>query len=91
MDKILNSVLWIILVVHVGMILVGVWWVWRGKYLVDRLVAFEVVSTLTLAIMVLIAIIRQDAFFIDIAIGLAALSAISTIALAKYIVDQRIF
>jgi multicomponent Na+:H+ antiporter subunit F len=91
MEQISNAILWITLAVHVFLILVGVWWVWRGKYLVDRLVAFEVVSTLTLAIIIIIAIVRQNAFFIDIAIGLAALSAISTIALVKYIADRRMF
>jgi multisubunit Na+/H+ antiporter MnhF subunit len=65
--------------------------VWRGENSIDRLIGLDVSTTLVMAILILIAIIEQNSIYIDIAIGLAALSAIATIVLARYIADQRIF
>ncbi len=91
MDTLLNYAIWGALIAHVGMALVCVWRVWRGENIIDRLIGLDVTATLTAAILVLIAIIEQNSLYIDIAIGLAALGAISSIALAKYIADQRVF
>jgi multicomponent Na+:H+ antiporter subunit F len=71
--------------------LVAIWKVWRGSYIIDRLIALDVSGTLVLAVLVLIAIVKQDSIFIDIAIGIAALSAISTINLARYFAQEKIF
>ena len=43
------------------------------------------------AVLVLIALILVNATYIDVALGLAALGFLSTIALAKYIADQQVF
>lgn len=91
MDNLLNYMLWIALITHIGMVLVCVWRVWRGENIIDRLVGLDVTATLVIAILVLIAILQQNSFFIDIAIGLTALGAVSSIALAKFIADQRVF
>jgi multisubunit Na+/H+ antiporter MnhF subunit len=91
MNVLLNYALWGALITHIGMVLVCVWRVWRGENIIDRLIGLDVTTTLVIAILVLIAIIEQNSFYIDIAIGLAALGAISSIALAKFIADHRMF
>jgi multisubunit Na+/H+ antiporter MnhF subunit len=91
MEQVLSYTVWLALVIHVSLVLVCVWRAWRGENIIDRLIGLDVMTTLTLAILVLFAIIERNSIFIDIAIGLAALSAITSIALAKYIVDQRMF
>lgn len=91
MEVILNYIVWLTLVVHLVLLLFCIWRVWRGENLVDRLIALDVISILILIVLVVVAIIEKNNIFIDVAIGLAALSAISTIALAKYIADQRMF
>jgi multisubunit Na+/H+ antiporter MnhF subunit len=68
-----------------------VWRVWRGENVIDRLMGADLVGTLILAVLVLIALIRNNALYIDVALGLAALGFVSTIALAKYIADERMF
>lgn len=91
MLDLLNFVIWGVLIIHVGMILVCVWRVWRGENIIDRLIGLDITSTLVLIILILIAIIEGNSIYFDVAIGLTALSAISTIAMAKYIADQRMF
>ena len=44
--------------------------------------------TLTLSILVLLALIERDSIYVDVALGLAALGFIGTIALAKYVADD---
>jgi multisubunit Na+/H+ antiporter MnhF subunit len=73
------------------MVLVCVWRVWRGENIIDRLIGLDVTTTLTLAILVLIAILEENSLFIDVALGLTTLSAIASVALAKYVADQRMF
>jgi multisubunit Na+/H+ antiporter MnhF subunit len=91
MANLLNFVIWGVLIIHVGMVLVCVWRVWRGENIIDRLIGLDVTTTLVLIILILIAIIERNSIFFDVAIGLAALSAIATVAMAKFIADQRMF
>ena len=53
--------------------------------------SLDLASTLTLAILVIMSIIQKNNLYIDVAIALAALSYISTVALAKFISDQKVF
>lgn len=91
MQPILDFTLHAALVIHIVLIAVGVWRVWRGENAVDRLIGADVISTLILAVLVLVALIQRQSLYIDMALGLAALSAVGTIALAKYIADQKMF
>lgn len=91
MENILLIVLYIALALHVVMGAAAVWRIWRGDNVIDRLMAADLVATLTLAILVLISLIERDSIFIDVALGLAALGFISTIALAKYVADEQMF
>lgn len=89
-----TAVLWamyISLAVHITLLAVAIWRLWRGENVVDRLIGLELVSTLTLAVLVLVALISRESLFIDVALGLGALGFISTIALTKYAADERLF
>lgn len=91
MATILTYVLYLALLVHMGLLAVVLWRVWRGENVIDRLMGADLLGTLTLAILVLLALIERDSIYIDVALGLAALGFISTIALAKYVADEQIF
>jgi multisubunit Na+/H+ antiporter MnhF subunit len=89
-----ETLFWVLnaaLVIHIGLIAVSVIRVWRGENAIDRLIGVDLISTLVLAVLVLVALIQREALYIDMALGLAALGAIGTIALAKYLADQRVF
>ena len=88
---ILFAVLYISLFLHVVMIGVAVWRVWRGENVIDRLIGADLVGTLFLAVLVLISLIFRESIYIDVALGLAALGFISVIALAKYVADEQMF
>jgi multisubunit Na+/H+ antiporter MnhF subunit len=91
MAILLNAVLYVALVVHIGLIAIALWRLWRGENVIDRLMGFDLTGVLTLAILVLVSLIGRNSIYVDVALGLAALGFISTIALAKYIADEQMF
>jgi multisubunit Na+/H+ antiporter MnhF subunit len=91
LTDLLMLVLNVSLVIHLVMITVCVWRVWRGENVIDRLIGVDLSSTLTLAVLVLLALITGDAIYIDVALALGALSFISTIALAKFTAERQMF
>ena len=89
MNELLREVASTALVIHIGMLAVVVWRIWRGETVGDRLVGVDLVTTLLISILVLLSIIQRDSLFIDLA--LAALGFISTVAMAKYLADEQMF
>ncbi|MCL4264112.1 MAG: cation:proton antiporter [Anaerolineae bacterium] len=91
MSILLLITLYISLIIHITLIGISVWRVWRGDNVIDRLIGTELVTTLFLAVLVLVSLIFRDSVYIDVALGLAALSFIGTVALAKYLADEQMF
>lgn len=91
MDNLLDLTIWIILIAHLVMLLIAVYRVMRGENGISRLAGYDLSSTLTIAILIIISIIRANVFFVDVAIAAAALSYLSTVVLAKYISDHKVF
>ncbi len=91
MHDVLQTLPYITLIIHIVLVAVAVWRVWRGENVIDRLIAVDLSSTLFLAVTVIIAIISGDSIYIDIALVLAALGFISTVALSKYITTEKMF
>ncbi|NWG34465.1 MAG: hypothetical protein HXY42_08495 [Chloroflexi bacterium] len=91
METIVTFTTWVVLAAHLLMALVAAWRVWRGENSIVRLTALDLAGTLTLAVLVLISILERNSIFVDTAIALAALSYLSTVAVAKFISDQKVF
>lgn len=91
MESFLTLTIWVVLIAHLAMFLIAVYRVMRGENGVSRLAGYDLASTLTIAILVIISIIRANAFFVDVAIAASALSYLSTIVLSKYISDHKVF
>ncbi len=91
MESLINHTLTVALWVHVVLVLVALWRILRGEDAVNRLTGLDLLSTLTLSILVLIALITRDSVYLDVALALAALGFIGIIALARYLVDQQAF
>jgi multisubunit Na+/H+ antiporter MnhF subunit len=91
MERILDFTLNIALVIHILLIIVAVWRVWRGENIVDRLIGADLVSTLTMAVIILAALILRSSIYLDVVLGLAALGFISIFVYAKYAADERVF
>ena len=91
MTTILNYGLYISLFIHIILIAIAAWRVWRGENVIDRLMGVELMGTLTLAVLILTAVIQSRSLYIDVALGLAALGFIGTIALARYAAEEQMF
>lgn len=91
MSTLLAVVLYLALAIHIVLAAVVLWRVWRGENIVDRLIGADLATVLTLAALVLLALINRDGIYIDVALALAALGFIGSIALAKYIADEQMF
>lgn len=79
------------LLVHVCLMGVVAFRLWNGENSIDRLMASDILSHLTMATLVLGAMIHHQYIFLDIALALAALGFITVIAFAKYITAKHIF
>lgn len=91
METVLLVVLYLSLIIHMVLIGIAVWRIWRGENVIDRLLAVDLVGTLILAILVLISLIYRDSIYIDVALALGALGFIGTMALTKYVADEQMF
>jgi len=65
--------------------------VWVGPSTADRLQAVDAVTTILIGVVVLLAVILDLDLFMDVGLALAALSFISTVAIARYIGEGRVF
>jgi multisubunit Na+/H+ antiporter MnhF subunit len=91
MQTILIGVLYFSLATHIVLMAVAIWRVWRGENVIDRMIGVELVSTVTLAVVILIALITRESIYIDVALALGALGFIGMIAFTKYAADERMF
>ena len=79
------------ILVMVGLLLPCAYRAARGPSIADRLLAIDLITTLLTGIIVLIAILDGAEILIDIGIGLAALSFIGTVSIARFISDGKVF
>lgn len=91
MAAVLDLVLSGALIIHLAIAALCVWRLWRGENVIDRMIGADLLVTLTLAILVLIALLHRDSIYIDLALALAALGFVGTIALARYVAEQQVF
>lgn len=91
MSTVLNLIIRISLFIHVLLMGVALWRVWQGENVIDRMMAVDLLSTLTLAVLVLTALVFRERIYIDAALGLAALGFIGMVAFARYISDDRMY
>ena len=91
LQTVFAEILYISLLVHLVLMSVCFFRVWRGENVIDRLMGFELLTTLTLAVLVLLSLISQRIIYIDLALALAVLGFVGTIALAKYVTDDQMF
>ena len=91
MEQVLIVLLYISLLIHILLLCLAGWKLWKGENVIDRLMASDLFSNLSLAVLVLAAAISGQMVYVDVALGLAAIGYITVIAFAKYIADKRMF
>ena len=85
MTDLLESVLRVALVIHVLLIAVCSVRVWRGENVIDRLLGADLIGALTIAVLVLLALLRATPIYVDVALAIAALGVIGTLVMARFL------
>ena len=65
MENVLLVVLYVSLIIHIILIGISVWRVWRGENVIERLMGADLISTLTVCILLLIALFEKNSIFIE--------------------------
>ncbi|MDY6764451.1 MAG: monovalent cation/H+ antiporter complex subunit F [Halobacteria archaeon] len=62
----------------------------RGPTVPDRVVALDTISTNFVAIVALFAIYTNSGFYVNVALVLAIIGFVSTVSVAKYVLEEKI-
>lgn len=81
----------LILLALVSLLLPASYRVIVGPRLSDRLVAVDLITTLLIGIIVMLALVEGTQVFVDMATALAAFAFVGTISIARYISEGRGF
>lgn len=80
------SVLWIVILIILGVAaFLCLFRIFRGPTIADRMVGVDIMGILFVGITAITGIIYNLSFLVDIAIALALISFVGTLALAKYL------
>ena len=90
-SDLVTTVLDVSLLVMVGLLIVTAWRVAVGPSPADRLQAIDTITTILLGIIVLLSMVERTAFYMDLALALAAFSFVATVSIARYIHEGRMF
>lgn len=88
---VLESIFNIALLIQVALLLPCAWRAAVGPTIADRLLAIDMITTILIGIIVVLALIDSDESIIDIGIALSALSFIATLGLSRYISEGKVF
>ncbi|MCC6613905.1 MAG: cation:proton antiporter [Anaerolineae bacterium] len=86
-----NLALQFALYVMILLMLPAAYRVFRGINHAERLQGIDLITTLLIGIIVLLALVLNSSFVVDIGIALAAFSFVGTVAIARYLSEGRVF
>ncbi|GAB4516310.1 MAG: hypothetical protein OHK0046_21470 [Anaerolineae bacterium] len=81
----------IALVVVVLLLIPCTWRAVVGPSPADRLQAIDTINNLLIGIIVLLALVQDSGFFVDLGIALGALGFVATLAISRYLCEGRVF
>lgn len=87
----IRDIMDIILVIMVVLLAICTWRVAVGPSPADRLQAIDTITNLLIGIIVVLALVQGRAFLVDVALALAAFGFVSTVAIARYLGEGRMF
>jgi multicomponent Na+:H+ antiporter subunit F len=63
----------------------------KGPRIADRMLAIDMITTILIGIIALLAVIEEQSLLVDVALALSALSFIATLAIARFVGEGRVF
>jgi multicomponent Na+:H+ antiporter subunit F len=90
-EALFQAILQFTLVFMVVMLIPTAYRLVRGPRIADRLLALDLVTTILLAIIVLLSVIEVQTLLVDVALALGALAFVSTLAIARFVAEGRVF
>ena len=81
----------LILLALVSLLIPASYRIIAGPSLPDRLQAVDLITTLLIGIIVMLALVEGTQVYVDMAIALAAFAFVGTICIARYISEGRVF
>jgi len=87
----IQTAIQLILLLMVALLIPASYRIVVADTLPERLQAVDLLTTLLIGIIVLLALVEDSNVFIDLAIALAAFGFIGTISIARYISEGRVF
>lgn len=81
----------ITLVVLVALLIPTAYRMVKGPRIADRMLALDMITTLLLGLIVVLSAIEGVSLLVDVGLGLAALSFIGTLAIARFVGEGRVF
>lgn len=87
----MQNMLLVVLGILVALLIPAGWRLIFGENAADRLLANDMITTLLLGIIVLLAALENQGFLVDVALALAALSFIGTLAIARFVGEGKVF
>jgi multicomponent Na+:H+ antiporter subunit F len=80
---------WVVLPILAVASVIGLLCLVRGPRLADRVVALDLLATLAIGIVAVVAVAVRDAVFLDVAIVIALLGFLSTVGFTHYMELRR--
>jgi multisubunit Na+/H+ antiporter MnhF subunit len=90
-NSLINTILNLALITMVVMLPFAGWRVYKGTGSADRLLGVDMMTSLLIGIIILLAPLEQTESVIDMGIALAALGFAGTLSIARYISEGRVF
>jgi multisubunit Na+/H+ antiporter MnhF subunit len=90
-SQFIETFLDVTLVLLVGSLLPCTWRVIVGPSPADRLQAIDTITNVLTGIIVVLALVQDTAFLLDVGIALAAFGFVATVAIARYLYEGRMF
>lgn len=79
------------LIVLVALLIPAAYRIVRGPRIADRMLGVDMITTMLLGSIVLLAVITDAALLIDVGLAVALLSFIGTLAIARFVAEGRVF
>jgi multicomponent Na+:H+ antiporter subunit F len=90
-ESVFQIILQMVLFLMVLMLIPAAYRLIRGPRIADRMLAIDLITTILLGIIVLLAVIERQTLLVDVALALSLLSFVATLALSRFVGEGRVF